>query len=127
MDAYHYTLSQIELLGPTIFSQILDKAMEHAKHVAQNDQHYQILLIITVSIRTVLLGYNDPIVKWLLIYYSYLRKVIIKVSDLFIAYLSNYQMIINRMFISYVAKMCTTYAILWDLYIAKQVVFRSSQ
>ena len=36
-------------------------------------------------------------------------------------------MIINIMFISYVAKMCTTYAILWDLYIAKQAVFRRSQ
>ena len=50
MDAYRETLEKVELHGPTQLSMILEKAMEYAKHPSQSDQHYQILLIITVSI-----------------------------------------------------------------------------
>ena len=49
LDAYHYTLGQVEFYGPTNFSNILDKAMEYAQHPTQDAQRYQILLIITVS------------------------------------------------------------------------------
>ena len=49
LDAYHYTISQVEFYGPTNFSSILDKTMGYATHPSQDVQHYQILLIITVS------------------------------------------------------------------------------
>jgi len=49
LDAYRQALDKVELHGPTQLNMILEKAMEYAKHSSQNDQHYQILLIITVS------------------------------------------------------------------------------
>ena len=50
LDAYHYTVGQVEFYGPTNFSSILDKAMEYATHPSQDVQRYQILMIITVSV-----------------------------------------------------------------------------
>ena len=49
LDAYHYTLSQVEFYGPTNFSTFLDKAIEYATGgVSQEAQSYHILLVITV-------------------------------------------------------------------------------
>lgn len=50
LDAYRHTLDTVELHGPTQLYLILEKAMEYAKHPTQTEQHYQILLIITVSV-----------------------------------------------------------------------------
>ena len=52
LDAYRYTLSQVELYGPTNFSTFLDKAIEYSSGgISQEAQNYHILLIITVRIR----------------------------------------------------------------------------
>ena len=50
LDAYEHTLGVVELYGPTNFSSILSKAITYATSsvVSQGDQHYYILLIITV-------------------------------------------------------------------------------
>ncbi len=50
MEAYHYALRQVQLFGPTNFSYFLDKAMEYASgsSMAQAQQNYTILLVITV-------------------------------------------------------------------------------
>ena len=47
---YYYTLSKVELHGPTNFSMFLDKAIDMAsKPVDQGNQRYYLLLVITVS------------------------------------------------------------------------------
>ncbi len=49
LDAYRYSLSQIELYGPTNFSTFLDRTIQYASGgVSQESQNYYILLIITV-------------------------------------------------------------------------------
>ena len=54
LDAYEYTLGVVELYGPTNFSSILSKAITYATSsvVSQGEQHYYILLIITVRSTT---------------------------------------------------------------------------
>eukprot|EP00118_Oscarella_pearsei_P008025 m.40387 g.40387 ORF g.40387 m.40387 type:complete len:193 (+) comp32962_c0_seq2:941-1519(+) len=52
IDAYRYSLANVRLYGPTIFSQILSTALYTARSepLSQEKQHYHILLIITVSL-----------------------------------------------------------------------------
>jgi len=53
LDVYYYTLTKVELHGPTNFSMFLDKAIEMAsKPIDQNNQRYFLLLVITVSLVT---------------------------------------------------------------------------
>ena len=48
LDAYHYTLSQVDLYGPTNFSSILEATIQYASAgVSQERQQYHILLVIT--------------------------------------------------------------------------------
>ncbi|XP_064406207.1 copine-9-like isoform X1 [Halichondria panicea] len=48
LDAYHYTLSQVQLYGPTNFSTFLDKIIESCQDsITQDSQSYNILLVIT--------------------------------------------------------------------------------
>ena len=50
LDAYHYTLHNVKLHGPTNFSSILDRTMQYASvQENQQSQNYFILLVITVS------------------------------------------------------------------------------
>ena len=50
LDVYRYSLSQVQLYGPTNFSSFLDKAVEMSVGVtSQERQNYTILLVITVS------------------------------------------------------------------------------
>ena len=50
LDAYRYSLSQVQLYGPTNFSTFLDRTIGYATgSVTQESQNYTILLIITVS------------------------------------------------------------------------------
>ena len=50
LEAYHYSLSQVQLFGPTNFSYFLDKAIQYASDssMSQAEQNYTILLVITV-------------------------------------------------------------------------------
>ena len=51
LDVYYFTLTKVELHGPTNFSMFLDKAIEMASEpVDQSDQRYYLLLVITVSL-----------------------------------------------------------------------------
>jgi len=58
VDAYRYTLTQIDLFGPTNFSVFLKKAIEVARNeVTQESQSYNILLVITVRVSLIRLNY----------------------------------------------------------------------
>ena len=50
VEAYRYSLANVQLYGPTIFSQILTAALHKVKRnpISQEQQLYHILLIITV-------------------------------------------------------------------------------
>ena len=50
LGAYQFTLSQVQLYGPTNFSSFLDRAIAMASQpTTQQNQAYYILLVITVS------------------------------------------------------------------------------
>lgn len=50
LDAYHHTVRQVDLYGPTNFSYFLDRAIQMSQNsVTQQSQSYNILLVITVS------------------------------------------------------------------------------
>lgn len=50
LGAYQFTLSQVQLYGPTNFSSFLDRAITMASQpMNQQNQAYYILLVITVS------------------------------------------------------------------------------
>ena len=51
LDVYRYSLSHVQLYGPTNFSSFLDRAIEiSVGTTTQEKQSYFILLVITVSI-----------------------------------------------------------------------------